>query len=67
MDNNIEFNIATLANIPGILALQEKYLVTNLSVEQKKNGFVTTLFTVDQLTDSSTKQVYLLLKITTQL
>ena len=51
MDNNIEFRIAMPADIPGILALQEKYLVTNLSAEQKKNGFVTTPFTIDQLTD----------------
>lgn len=39
------------ADIPGILALQELNLVTNLSEEQKKSGFVTTPFTEAQLID----------------
>jgi hypothetical protein len=41
----------TAADIPGILALQELNIVTNLSEEQKKNGFVTTPFTEAQLLD----------------
>lgn len=36
-------------DISGILSLQEKNLVTNLSDGQKKNGFVTTPFTNEQL------------------
>lgn len=40
---------ATTNDIRGFLALQEKNLVTNLSGEQKKNGFVTTPFTKEQL------------------
>jgi hypothetical protein len=51
MDDNIQYSIATITDIPGILMLQEKYLVTNLTVEQKKNGFVTTPFTTEQLTE----------------
>lgn len=39
------------ADIPGILALQELNIVTNLSEEQKRNGFVTTPFTEAQLLD----------------
>ena len=38
-------------DIPGILSLQERNIVTNLSEEQKKNGFVTTPFTEAQLLD----------------
>lgn len=40
---------AATNDIEGFLALQEKNLVTNLSDEQKKNGFVTTPFTEEQL------------------
>jgi hypothetical protein len=51
MTNDIEYSIATVADIPGFLSLQEKFLVTNLTDEQKKNGFVTTPFKTEQLTD----------------
>ena len=37
------------ADIPGILALQELNLLTNLSPEQKLQGFVTTPFVSDEL------------------
>lgn len=40
---------ATTDDITGFLSLQEKNLVTNLGEEQKKNGFVTTPFTAEQL------------------
>ena len=40
---------ATPADFAAILALQEKNLVSKLTEEQKKEGFVTTPFTVDQL------------------
>lgn len=46
---SIEFKIADLHHIDGILVLQELYLVDNLSTEQKQAGFVTTRFTTDQL------------------
>ena len=41
--------IADLSHIEGILALQELYLVDNLSQKEKQAGFVTTRFTTDQL------------------
>lgn len=40
---------ATSADIPGILSLQEKYLYANLTEEARKEGFVTTPFTVAQI------------------
>lgn len=51
MIENIQFEVATLNDIDGILALQELYLVSNLSEEEKESGFVTTPFTVAQLTE----------------
>jgi hypothetical protein len=49
MIENIVLEIAQLSDINGILNLQEQYLVTNLSDEEKKSGFVTTPFSVAQL------------------
>jgi hypothetical protein len=49
INSSVEFKIANLYHIDGILALQELYLVDNLSTEQKQAGFVTTRFTTDQL------------------
>ncbi len=46
-----QLRIATITDIPNVLALQEKYLFANLSDDEKKAGFVTTPFTVEQLTD----------------
>ena len=45
----IKTSIGTTADIPGILALQEKYLYNNLSEEERKRGFVTTPFTAEQI------------------
>jgi len=47
----IEYLLATEENIDGILQLQEKNLVTNLKDDEKKDGFVTTPFTIDQIRD----------------
>ncbi len=47
---NLELHVAKLNDIQGVLALQELYLVSNLSEEEKKSGFVTTPFTIEQLT-----------------
>lgn len=47
---NIELEVAKLIDIEGVLALQKLYLVSNLSEEEKKSGFVTTPFSVEQLT-----------------
>jgi hypothetical protein len=44
-----DYREARIADVPGVLRLQEKNLVTNLSEEQKLHGFVTTPFTHEQL------------------
>ena len=51
MLENIVLKIADKSDISGILNLQELYLVSNLSDEEKKAGFVTTPFTVSLLED----------------
>ena len=51
MIESILFEIAKISDIDGVLALQELYLVTNLSEEEKASGFVTTPFTTQQLTE----------------
>lgn len=42
---------ATIADIPQIEELQKRYHVSFMTEEEKKNGFVTTLFTREQLTE----------------
>ncbi len=42
---------ANLQDISGILELQEKYLHSSLSPEERKSGFVTTPFTKEQIED----------------
>lgn len=49
MSNQIKLSIANNNDIEGVLNLQEKYLVTNLTDEQKIDGFVTTPFNHDLL------------------
>jgi hypothetical protein len=49
MIENILLQVAKTTDIPGILALQELYLVSNMTEEEKKSGFVTTPFSVAQL------------------
>ena len=51
MTENIVLEIATLQDIEGVLSLQELYLVSNLTEEEKEFGFVTTPFTIAQLTE----------------
>ena len=36
-------------DIDGVLSLQKRYLYNNLSEEERKSGFVTTPFTIDQI------------------
>ena len=43
--------LATKHDIQGIIDLQEQYLFANLSETEKKNGFVTTPFTISQLSE----------------
>jgi hypothetical protein len=50
MTKDLKLEVAKLEDIEGVLALQELYLVSNLSEDEKKSGFVTTPFSVDQLT-----------------
>lgn len=58
----ITFEIAKISDIQGVLALQDLYLVTNLSEEEKAFGFVTTPFTVQQLTEVIQKEELFLAK-----
>ena len=58
----ITFEIAKISDIEGVLALQDLYLVTNLSEEEKAFGFVTTPFTVQQLTEVIQKEELFLAK-----
>lgn len=51
MKESIQFETATISDIDGVLALQELYLVANLSEEEKASGFVTTPFTIKQLNE----------------
>jgi hypothetical protein len=48
MIKNIKLEVALLSDINGIVALQELYLVSNLSDKEKESGFVTTPFTTSQ-------------------
>lgn len=45
----INTRIGNYSDIPKVLALQEKYLYRNLSDLERKQGFVTTPFTVSQI------------------
>ena len=45
----IKTRIGNKNDITGILSLQEKYLFRNLTDEERKSGFVTTPFTVNQI------------------
>jgi hypothetical protein len=45
----MKIQIATKRHIAGLLALQEKYLFTNLSEAEREQGFVTTPFSVPQI------------------
>lgn len=49
MLDQIKLSIANTTDIESVLELQEMYLVTNLTDEQKKDGFVTTPFNHDLL------------------
>ena len=49
MMNNLQLQVAKLSDIDGVLALQKLYLVSNLTEEEKKAGFVTTPFSSDLL------------------
>ena len=62
MTTEITFEIAQLIDIDGVLALQELYLVANLTEAEKAAGFVTTPFTTWQLQEVIQKQELFLAK-----
>lgn len=62
MIENIQLEVAKLSDIDGVLALQERYLVSNLSEEEKISGFVTTPFSIPQLTEVTEKEGLFLAK-----
>jgi hypothetical protein len=45
----MQTRIAEYTDIQGILDLQKKYLFVNLNEEERKNGFVTTPFSIPQI------------------
>lgn len=49
MIDHIQFGTAKITDIEGVLALQEIYLISNMTEEEKTAGFVTTPFSVEQL------------------
>lgn len=50
MTEDLQLEVAKLTDIEGVLALQELYLVLNMTEDEKQSGFVTTPFTIEQLT-----------------
>lgn len=46
----MNYRFANIEDIEGVLKLQSKYHVGSIAEEDKKDGFVTTLFSPDQLT-----------------
>jgi hypothetical protein len=47
----MKYKIAELPDIPGVLQLHYKYQLDSIPEEDKKDGFVTTAFTKEQLID----------------
>jgi hypothetical protein len=45
----MNYQIGNKNHVEGILALQSKYLFANMSEDDRKNGFVTTPFTIAQI------------------
>ncbi len=52
----MEFRNATIDDIKGVSELQKKYHVSTVSEEDKKDGFVTTLFTEEQFKEIIEKE-----------
>lgn len=52
----MEIRVAELSDIDGVLALHSKYQVDSIKEEHKKDGFVTTAFTKEQLADLVQKE-----------
>ncbi|MCI5055944.1 MAG: GNAT family N-acetyltransferase [Flavobacteriales bacterium] len=45
----METRIGNISDIKNVIKLQSKYLFSNLNDDERKNGFVTTPFTVEQI------------------
>jgi predicted GNAT family N-acyltransferase len=54
--NKIEVKIAELSEVNDVLELHQKYQVDSIAEEDKKDGFVTTPFTKQELTDLIVKE-----------
>lgn len=52
----MQLKVAKLSDIDGILALHTKYQVNSIKEEHKKDGFVTTAFTKEQLAELIQKE-----------
>jgi len=52
----MQYREATIQDIPGVSALQQKYHVATISAEDKPDGFVTTLFTEGQFKELIDKE-----------
>lgn len=53
---SMQYRNATLKDIPGISELQQKYHVSTIKDEDRPDGFVTTLFTEEQLKELIEKE-----------
>lgn len=47
----LQMKIAELSEIDDVLELHYKYQVDSIAVEDKQDGFVTTAFTMEELTN----------------
>ena len=52
----MKYRNATIRDIPGVSELQQKYHISTISEEDKKDGFVTTLFTEEQFKELIEKE-----------
>ncbi len=52
----MEYKIATLSDIEATLKLHAKYQIDSIKEEDKKDGFVTTAFSAEELTSLITQE-----------
>lgn len=52
----MQYKVATVEDIESILTLHAKYQIDTINEEDKKDGFVTTAFTTEELTELITKE-----------
>jgi len=56
IESSIELQVATTDNIAEVLTLHYRYQVDAISAEDRADGFITTAFTAEQLTDLIEKE-----------